>query len=100
MKKWTIGKRVTLGFAAILAILVVMAATSFLLLNQIKTRQEGILRDALPGITAAGQVKYLACEIQVSVLRLLAAKAIETRKTFEDDPEGARDSDGEDPQRL
>jgi methyl-accepting chemotaxis protein len=85
MKNWTIGKRITFGFAAILAIPVMMAVTALVLLNQIKTRQEGILRDALPGITAAGQVKYLASEIQVTVLRLLSTKAVETRKMFEDD---------------
>jgi len=85
MKHWTIGKRITLGFAAILAILVGMAATAFVLLNQIKTRQESIVREALPGITAAGQIKYLAGEIQVTVLRLLSTKALETRQTFEDE---------------
>ena len=85
MKNWTIGKRITLGFIGTLAILAVMALTSFILLSRIKGREQDILTGAIPGITASGQIKYLACEIQVNILRLMATKAVEARKTFEDD---------------
>jgi methyl-accepting chemotaxis protein len=85
MKYWTIGKRIFFGFAVILTLFAVVAVTSFALLKQIKTHQEDVLGDALPGVTAAGQVKYLACEIQLSVMRHLTAKTPEEKKTFEND---------------
>ena len=84
MKNWTIGKRVTIGFAAILILLGVMAAASIVLLRQIKGHQEGILGDALPGITASGQIKYLTSETELTVSRVVTAKTPEARKTFED----------------
>ena len=84
MNNWTIGKRVTLGFASVLAILAVMAATSFVLLKQIKTHQDGILGDALPGITASGQIKYLACDAELNMLRMMNSKSVAEQKIFED----------------
>jgi len=91
MKNWTIGKRVVLGFAAGISILAVMAVTSFVLLKQIKTYQEGILRDALPGVTASGQLKYLACDMELNLLRVVTAKTADARKTFETNTQADRD---------
>jgi len=83
MKNWTIGGRVAVGFAAFVVILAVMALTSCLLLKQIKTHEDGILRDALPGITTSGQIKYLACDMDLNVVRVFVAKSAEERKTYE-----------------
>ncbi len=80
MKNWTIGKRVIVGFAAILVILAMVALTSFTLLNQIKAHQQDVLKDALPGVSAAGQIKYLASEIELSLSREINAKTPEARK--------------------
>lgn len=85
MKSWTIGRRITLGFAVILGVLVAVALTSVILLKQIKVHQQDVVTEALPGITASGQVKYLACEIELSVLRATTSKNAEDRKKFEDD---------------
>jgi methyl-accepting chemotaxis protein len=85
MKNWTIGKRVTSGFVAILAILAIIAFSLSILLKQIKAHQQDVLNDALPGISAAGQVKYLACEIQLSLSRAVSAKSADDRKKFEDE---------------
>jgi methyl-accepting chemotaxis protein len=90
MKNWTIGKRVTAGFALILAILAVVAVTSFILLNQIKAHQQDVLTDAMPGITAAGQIKYAAGEIELGLARVVQAKTPEERKTIEDGIQSVR----------
>jgi methyl-accepting chemotaxis protein len=80
MKNWTIGKRVTGGFAAVLAILAVVALTSFILLGQIKTHQQDVISHALPAISTVGQVKYLACEIELNISRAVNAKTPEALK--------------------
>jgi methyl-accepting chemotaxis protein len=85
MKNLTIGKRITFGFAIVLVLLGTVAVTSFLLLNQVKTHQGDIINGALPGVSAAGQVKFLACEIEFSVLRHMTAKTPEEKKSFEND---------------
>ena len=74
MKNWTIKKRIILGFTTILALFAVLAVTSLVLLKTIKGHQADITDDALPGITASGQIKYLVCEIQLSVLRHLGVE--------------------------
>jgi len=80
MKNWTIGKRVTAGFAIILVILAVVALTSYILLNQIKVHQQDVINHALPGISTVGQVKYLACEIELNISRAVNAKTPEALK--------------------
>ena len=64
MINWTIKRRIIFGFAVTLALFALVTTTSFLLSERIKAHQSGILDDALPGTTAAGQIKYLACEIE------------------------------------
>ena len=83
MRNWTIGRRIIFGFASLLAISALVAGASFAFLKQVKGYQQDIVDDALPGITAAGQVKFLVCEIQLSLLRNVAARTPEEKKAFE-----------------
>jgi methyl-accepting chemotaxis protein len=83
MKNWTIGKRITLGFTVILALVAIVAVTSVLLLHRIKAQEEAMTSDALPGITAAGEAKYLTAEIELGVLRHIAAKTPQEKNTFQ-----------------
>jgi methyl-accepting chemotaxis protein len=85
MKKLTIGKRIALGFAVVLTLLAVTAVASFCLLKQVKRHQDEIVHQAMPGSITAGQIKFLACEIEFSVLRHLTAKTPEDKKIFEGD---------------
>jgi len=80
MSNWTIGKRVTAGIAIVLAILAVVAITSFILLTKIKAHQQDVLNHALPGISTVGQVKYLACEIELDISRQINAKTPEQQQ--------------------
>ncbi len=80
MKNWTIGKRVTFGFAIIITILAIVGLASFMLLRQIKANQEEVINHALPGISTVGQVKYLACEIELNISRQINAKTPEQQK--------------------
>lgn len=88
MKNWTIGKRVTIGFATILAILGLVAVTSYILLGQIKEHQQDVIEHALPAISTVGQVKYLACEIELNISRQINAKTPEQQKAADENIEG------------
>jgi methyl-accepting chemotaxis protein len=63
----------------------VVAATSSLLLRQIKQQQEAIINEALPGITAAGQARFLVAQNELSILRHLVAKTPEEKEGFDND---------------
>lgn len=85
MKHWTIKKRIIIGFAVVLGLFSLVAATTFFLLKQVKGHQEDLTGDALPGITVSGQVKYLVCEIELSILRHITTKSSEEKKAFQAD---------------
>ena len=55
------------------------------MLKQIKRYQEEITTDALPGVTAAGQVKFLVSEAQLNLLRHMTAKTPAEKKTFDNE---------------
>ncbi len=85
MNKWTIKMRIIAGFAALVVIFTVVAASSMILLKQINGHQDDVTDHALPGVTTAGNVKYLACEIELGVVRHIFAKTPEEKKKFDDD---------------
>lgn len=84
MKTMTLGKRIALGFAIILTLFSGVAATSYILLRDVKKQLALVTGDALPGIASAGQIKSNAAEIQLAVLRHMLAKSPEEKKTFEE----------------
>lgn len=84
MQNLTVGKRVTLGFAAVLLLFAGVATCSIYLLQQIKAHESEILDNALPGVVASAKIKGIASEIQIAVLRHLLAKTLEEKKPFDD----------------
>ena len=88
MNHWTIRKRITFGFAAILLLFAAVAVTSKVMLKTVKQHQQAITEDALPGLGAAGDIERIASEIQISVLRHLLAKTPEDKKQFEEKIDG------------
>lgn len=84
MNNWTIRKRITFGFAVILLLFAAVAVTSKVMLKTVKTHQQVITEDALPGVGAAGDIEEVASEIQINVLRHLLAKTPEDKKQFEE----------------
>src|SRR5689334_12669452 len=60
MKTWTIGKRLTLGFAAVLLIALCVSAYAFVRLSMIQSNATSLGTDNLPGATLMGQIASLS----------------------------------------
>ena len=54
MNNWTVGKRVTFGFATILLLVAGLAIASFVFLRQAKTAAHFNATHALPGLECRG----------------------------------------------
>lgn len=61
MRTWTIGRRITAGFAAIITIALLLGAFAYLRLSAIETQSTRITVDALPGL-------YISADIEAGVL--------------------------------
>jgi len=85
MRNWTIGKRITFGFALIIALVAGLAITSFIMLRQARLEANLLVKDALPAAIAMSDVGNRVDQIQLDVLRTLLAKTPEERKKWEDD---------------
>jgi methyl-accepting chemotaxis protein len=59
MSNWTIGKRLVVGLAVIIAITIGLGSYAFINLSRISSTTATITSDALPGVTAMGQVAAL-----------------------------------------
>ena len=62
MKNWTLKQRISLGFAAILGLLLVVAATALAVLQQNRALAHSVRADDVPGLAFAGQVDTLEQE--------------------------------------
>jgi len=91
MKNWTIGKRITCGFAVIIALVAGLAITSFVMLRQARAEVNFLATDAMPGAIAMSEVGNGVDQVQLDVLRTLLAKTPEERKKWEDDATAKRD---------
>jgi len=84
MKNWTIGKRITAGFAVVLILFAAVAATSFTLLERVKANQQEVVNDVLPGLEISSDIKAATYEIQLLVARHMLAKTPEEKNNFGD----------------
>jgi methyl-accepting chemotaxis protein len=57
MKTWTIGKRITVGYAAVLIATIAIGIFAYTRLNAIKVRSDSLTEDSLPGIVALTKVQ-------------------------------------------
>jgi methyl-accepting chemotaxis protein len=62
MKSWTIGKRVTVGFATLLVLVIGLAVTNIYILANVERRLAEIMDDALVGMHLAAQVSFNTSE--------------------------------------
>ncbi len=85
MKNWTIKKRIIFGFSTILGLVFILAATSFVMLRQVKSEAHAIDTKELPGLAAASEIKSLVGDIQVGLLRFLLSKNMEDKKRYEEE---------------
>jgi len=57
MKTWTIGKRITVGYAAVLIATIAIGIFAYTRLNAIKVRSDSLTEDSLPGIVSLTKVQ-------------------------------------------
>jgi len=69
MKNWTIGKRISIGFAAVLMITILLSGFVYLRLLTIQKNTTIILTDCLPGIYQIGLLHSSVKGAQVNVLQ-------------------------------
>ena len=84
MKNWTIGKRITVGFTAVLGLVAAQAIFTFLQLRQINDEVVSIATDLLPGANLTAKIYGKNSALQICVLRVLLAKTPDERREFED----------------
>ena len=67
MKKWTIKKRLAVGFGAVICLLLVIAGLSITVVSKSKAAAEGIAANDVPGLVFSGKAAAIAQE-QVGLL--------------------------------
>ncbi|HVY68517.1 MAG TPA: methyl-accepting chemotaxis protein, partial [Verrucomicrobiae bacterium] len=85
MKNWTIHKRLTLGFAAILVLPTVLGVAGFLLMRHLSAQVGDIINDGMPGMATAGKISAYANEVQLNVVLHIAAKSPEAKKRYDEE---------------
>ena len=85
MNHMTIGKRVIIGFATVLALFALAGLMAVTRLISVRAGITAIVDDALPGVAAGGHINGLVSDSQLAVLRHITAKTPEERKKFEED---------------
>ena len=84
MKNWTIGKRLTLGFAAVVLITVCVSIYAFTRLEAIQSQAIALANDSLPGAVLMGQIAALSeREVALVLQHIKANDAQEVQKLDE-----------------
>lgn len=69
MNHWTIGKRIALGFAAVLVLVAILAVAAVISLHTIHRTLPMITEDSLPGVTEMAQIRSLSQDIHIDTLK-------------------------------
>jgi len=83
MKNWTIGKRIILGFALLLATSAALGLFAYSRLSSIKRQSERITVDCLPGTYGSGKIEALNLANLAQTNRWLLATDAAERKAIE-----------------
>jgi len=66
MKNWTIGKRLTLGFGILLAIVLLLGVTTWVRMNSVSTNLTELTAQSLPELTLAGNIRYQTAMLRIT----------------------------------
>jgi methyl-accepting chemotaxis protein WspA len=89
MKNWTIGKRLTVGFAGVILVTLCVSIYAFRRLEAIQSQAVALTNDSLPGAVLMGQIAALSeREVGLALQHIRANDAQEMRKL----DEGLRDN--------
>jgi methyl-accepting chemotaxis protein WspA len=81
MKNWTIGKRLTLGFAGVVLITLCVSIYAFTRLEAIQGQATALANDSLPGVVLMGQIATLSeREVALVLQHIKANDAQEVQK--------------------
>ena len=69
MKTWTIGKRITLGFAILAILSIIIGATGYISMRTVRAKASLLIQDDLPGALILGQVKDNLSREQADILK-------------------------------
>src|ERR1700720_4058437 len=84
MKNWTIGKRLTLGFAGVVLITLCVSIYAFTRLEAIQNQAAALANDSLPGAVLMGQIAALSeREVGLVLRHIKANDAQEVQKLDE-----------------
>src|ERR1700737_2404144 len=84
MKNWTIGKRLTLGFAGVVLITLCVSIYAFMRLEAIQNQAAALANDSLPGAVLIGQIAALSeREVGLAMQHIKANDAQEVQKLDE-----------------
>jgi methyl-accepting chemotaxis protein len=67
MRTWTIGQRITFGFAALIVVMAAVCATAYVRILKVEQANNRVAQDALPAILVLGQVESLVKENFINV---------------------------------
>ncbi len=71
MKNWTIGKRITFGFATVLVLVAVLAAVSLISLGKISREASDLDKTYLPSAVAMSNITGMLPDAHIAVMRIL-----------------------------
>jgi len=91
MSQWTIGKRVAMGFVAVLLIIAGLGAYSVSRLFRIQEQSNVVVGDCLPGMYLAGQIEVLVKDNYMHTLRHTVASTPEAKAAVEADMKATRE---------
>jgi len=83
MKFWTIGKRITFGFATILVLVAALAVIAFFLLQRITVAANNLATQSLPAANCISAINDGVSNAHLSLVNALNAKSVPDRKAFE-----------------
>jgi len=83
VRHWTIGRRLTWGFCAVVAIAVILGAFSFFQLRVIQRSSRLITDVAVPGVKASGQMTSLSKDIRGAILQHILSSDPAEKARFE-----------------
>jgi methyl-accepting chemotaxis protein len=83
MSRWTIGRRLTAGFATVLMITFGLGAFAFARLGEVGEQQRLITRGSLPGVYAIGQIQAHVEQNYIRTLRHLVSNEAGNKQRIE-----------------
>lgn len=69
MKKWSISKRLVLGFSALLLVMMSLGGITWFKMVSIKEHLDQVTKESLPGLKVAGDIRYQVATLRITNLK-------------------------------